>query len=154
MNDKLKIVYRPLKELTPYARNARTHSGEQVAQLVASIEEFGWTNPVLLEENGEIIAGHGRVIGGTAIVRKTIGALFGKQAATSFGAGLLAHPVIATILGVIAPGNSLVDSEDAKAMSDLIKNWQKKPRTTFADWYRGLERTISSAIRTGRYFEK
>lgn len=44
MNDKLKIVYRPLKELTPYVRNARTHSGEQVAQLVASIEEFGWTN--------------------------------------------------------------------------------------------------------------
>ncbi|EMN1408929.1 ParB N-terminal domain-containing protein [Enterobacter cloacae] len=61
MNDKLKIVYRPLKELTPYARNARTHSGEQVAQLVASIEEFGWTNPVLIDENGEIIAGHGRV---------------------------------------------------------------------------------------------
>lgn len=62
MNDKLKIVYRPLKELTPCARNARTHSGEQVAQLVASIEEFGWTNPVLIDENGEIIAGHGRVL--------------------------------------------------------------------------------------------
>ncbi|RXJ10439.1 nuclease [Lelliottia nimipressuralis] len=67
MNDKLKIVYRPLKELTPYARNARTHSGEQVAQLVASIEEFGWTNPVLIDENGEIIAGHGRVLAAEAI---------------------------------------------------------------------------------------
>lgn len=65
-------------------------------------------------------------IGGTAIVWKTIGALFGKQAATSFGAGLLTHPVIATILGLIAPGNSFVDSEDAKAMSDPIKNWQKR----------------------------
>ena len=67
MNDKLKIVYRPLKELTPYARNARTHSGEQVAQLVASIEEFGWTNPVLIDENGEIIAGHGRVLAAETI---------------------------------------------------------------------------------------
>ncbi|HDR2706217.1 TPA: ParB N-terminal domain-containing protein [Enterobacter mori] len=67
MNDRLKIVYRPLKELTPYARNARTHSGEQVAQLVASIEEFGWTNPVLIDENGEIIAGHGRVLAAEAI---------------------------------------------------------------------------------------
>lgn len=62
MDGTLRIVYRPLKELTPYARNARTHSGEQVAQLVASIEEFGWTNPVLIDENGEIIAGHGRVL--------------------------------------------------------------------------------------------
>lgn len=67
MNDKLKIVYRPLKELTPYAQNSRTHSGEQVAQLVASIEAFGWTNPVLIDENGEIIAGHGRVLAAEAI---------------------------------------------------------------------------------------
>lgn len=62
MTEKLKIVYRPLKELTPYARNARTHSGEQVAQLVASIEEFGWTNPILIDEQGEVIAGHGRIM--------------------------------------------------------------------------------------------
>lgn len=67
MKDKLKIVYRPLKELTPYARNARTHSDEQVAQLVASIAEFGWTNPVLIDENGDIIAGHGRVLAAEAI---------------------------------------------------------------------------------------
>ncbi|ARF49824.1 ParB/Srx family N-terminal domain-containing protein [Pantoea stewartii] len=62
MTEKLKIVYRPLKDLTPYAHNARTHDDRQVLQLVASIEEFGWTNPILIDECGEIIAGHGRVL--------------------------------------------------------------------------------------------
>ena len=57
MSEKLKIVYRPLQELSPYAHNARTHSTEQVAQLVESIKQFGWTNPVLIDEKGEIIAG-------------------------------------------------------------------------------------------------
>ncbi len=62
MSEKLKIVYRPLQELSPYAHNARTHSTEQVAQLVESIKQFGWTNPVLIDEKGEIIAGYGRVM--------------------------------------------------------------------------------------------
>ncbi|HHW1497050.1 TPA: ParB/Srx family N-terminal domain-containing protein [Escherichia coli] len=62
MSEKLKIVYRPLQELSPYAHNARTHSTEQVAQLEESIKQFGWTNPVLIDEKGEIIAGHGRVM--------------------------------------------------------------------------------------------
>lgn len=62
MSEKLKIVYRPLQELSPYAHNARTHSTEQVAQLVESIKQFGWNNPVLIDEKGEIIAGHGRVM--------------------------------------------------------------------------------------------
>lgn len=62
MSEKLKIVYRPLQELSPYAHNARTHSTEQVAQLVESIKQFGWTNPVLIDEKCEIIAGHGRVM--------------------------------------------------------------------------------------------
>lgn len=62
MTEKLKIVYRPLKDLTPYASNARTHDDRQVLQLVASIEEFGWTNPILIDEHGEIVAGHGRVL--------------------------------------------------------------------------------------------
>lgn len=60
--NKLKIVYRHRKELLPYAKNARTHSDEQIMQLVASIKEFGWTNPVLVDERGELIAGHGRVL--------------------------------------------------------------------------------------------
>lgn len=52
----------PLTRLTPYARNARTHSDEQVAQTAASIAEFGFVNPVLVDEAGELIAGHGRVL--------------------------------------------------------------------------------------------
>jgi len=53
----------PLDALVPYARNSRTHSPEQVAQIAASIQEFGFTNPVLIDEAGGIIAGHGRVLG-------------------------------------------------------------------------------------------
>jgi DNA modification methylase len=48
--------------LIPYARNARTHDEQQVAQISASIREWGWTNPVLVDEDGTIIAGHGRVL--------------------------------------------------------------------------------------------
>jgi DNA modification methylase len=51
-----------LDRLIPYARNARTHSEAQVAQIAASIREWGWTTPVLVDEDGTIIAGHGRVL--------------------------------------------------------------------------------------------
>lgn len=51
-----------LDSLIPYARNSRTHSEEQVAQIAASIREFGFTNPVLVDAEGGIIAGHGRVM--------------------------------------------------------------------------------------------
>jgi hypothetical protein len=59
---KLKITYKPVADLIPYARNSRTHSDAQVAQIAASIREFGWTNPVLLDGDNGIIAGHGRVM--------------------------------------------------------------------------------------------
>ena len=52
----------PLEALVPYARNSRTHSEAQVAQIAASIREFGFTNPVLMDKDGGIIAGHGRVM--------------------------------------------------------------------------------------------
>jgi len=55
------IVYRPPAALKPYTRNARTHSKKQVRQIAASIERFGFVNPVLVGKDGEIIAGHGRV---------------------------------------------------------------------------------------------
>lgn len=51
-----------IQRLVPYARNARTHSAIQVDQIAASIREWGWTNPVLVDEAGTIIAGHGRVL--------------------------------------------------------------------------------------------
>lgn len=49
-------------KLVPYARNARTHSDEQISQIAASIKEWGWTTPVLVDEQGSIIAGHGRTL--------------------------------------------------------------------------------------------
>ena len=51
-----------ISELIPYARNSRTHSDEQVAQIAASIKEFGWTNPILVDGENGIIAGHGRLM--------------------------------------------------------------------------------------------
>ena len=58
----MQIEYRPIEALIPYARNSRTHSDAQVAQIAASIREFGWTNPVLVDGDNGIIAGHGRVL--------------------------------------------------------------------------------------------
>lgn len=57
-----KVDKRPIDVLIPYARNSRTHSAAQVAQIAASIREFGFTNPVLTDYDGGIIAGHGRVL--------------------------------------------------------------------------------------------
>lgn len=56
-----KLVWRKVTDLIPYARNSRTHSDEQVAQIAASIKEFGWTNPILTDGDNGIIAGHGRL---------------------------------------------------------------------------------------------
>lgn len=51
-----------LSSIIPYARNSRTHSDSQVAQIAASIKEFGFTNPILVDEQGGVIAGHGRLL--------------------------------------------------------------------------------------------
>jgi hypothetical protein len=58
----LTVVYLPIDALIPYARNSRTHSDAQVAQIAGSIREFSFTNPVLVDGDGGIIAGHGRVL--------------------------------------------------------------------------------------------
>ena len=58
----LKVVYRQVADLIPYARNARTHSDDQVAEIAASIKEYGWTNPILTDGENGIIAGHGRLM--------------------------------------------------------------------------------------------
>src|SRR5262245_35097763 len=59
-----KVERWPIERLVPYARNARMHSDMQVDQVAASIQEWGWTNPVLIGEDGGIIAGHCRVLAG------------------------------------------------------------------------------------------
>lgn len=58
----LQVDYRPLSTLIPYARNVRTHTDAQVAQIAASIREFGWTNPILVDGQNGLIAGHGRLL--------------------------------------------------------------------------------------------
>jgi DNA modification methylase len=52
----------PIEKLRPYERNPRTHSDEQVDQIAASMVEFGWTNPILIDQNAGILAGHGRLL--------------------------------------------------------------------------------------------
>lgn len=59
----------PLERLIPYARNAKVHTDEQVAQIAASMREFGWTIPVLVDEEGTLIAGHGRILAARLLQR-------------------------------------------------------------------------------------
>ena len=60
-NSGRQIEMLPISSLKPYPKNARTHTPAQIARIAASITEFGWTNPVLIDDKGGIIAGHARV---------------------------------------------------------------------------------------------
>ena len=66
------IIERAIAGLKPYPSNARTHSRKQVRQIAASIERFGFTNPVLISDDGEIIAGHGRVEAAKLLGRRSV----------------------------------------------------------------------------------
>lgn len=68
----LTIDYVETEALIPYALNSRTHSEKQVAQIAASIQEFGFTNPVLIDERRTIIAGHGRVLAAQKLQQETV----------------------------------------------------------------------------------
>ena len=57
----MEVELLPVASLRPYAGNARTHSKKQIRQIATSIERFGFTNPVLIGDDNEIVAGHGRV---------------------------------------------------------------------------------------------
>ena len=57
----LSITYVDISSIKPYARNARNHPRKQVNLIAAAMQEFGFTNPIITDENGEIIAGHGRL---------------------------------------------------------------------------------------------
>ena len=69
-SDRLEHI--PTADLIPYARNSRTHSDEQVAQIAASIREFGFCNPVLIDAKNTIIAGHGRVLAAGRMKLETV----------------------------------------------------------------------------------
>jgi hypothetical protein len=72
MNAATSIERLNIADLIPYAANARTHSDEQVAQIAASIREFGFTNPVLIDAQGTIVAGHGRVMAARKLGMETV----------------------------------------------------------------------------------
>ena len=61
--EELNIVYKPIKELKPYKKNAKKHSKEQVEQIANSIKEFGFTQPVIIDKHNSVVAGHGRILG-------------------------------------------------------------------------------------------
>lgn len=67
-----KIDMMPLTAIKGYARNSRTHSDHQISQLVESIREFGFTNPILIDENNTIIAGHGRLAAAKKLSMETV----------------------------------------------------------------------------------
>lgn len=71
----MKIENLSIDKLIPYALNSRTHDAAQVAQIAASIREFGFTNPVLIDSQGGIIAGHGRVLAARQLGITTISCL-------------------------------------------------------------------------------
>jgi ParB-like chromosome segregation protein Spo0J len=86
-----KIIMRPVEALIPYARNARTHSEDQVAQIAGSIREFGFTNPILLDGDNGIIAGHGRVLAARSSVIAD-GAITWSGSWVSMGSGTSLGP--------------------------------------------------------------
>ena len=59
---RLQVVYWPIEKLIPFSRNPRTHSEEQINRIAASIQAFGWTNPILIDPDGVTIAGHARTL--------------------------------------------------------------------------------------------
>ena len=72
LNPKQEIIERKVSDLVPYVANSRTHSDEQVAQIAASIKEFGFTNPILTDGEGGIIAGHGRLLAARKLGMETV----------------------------------------------------------------------------------
>lgn len=68
----MQIIQRKIEDLIPYLKNSRTHSQEQIAQIAASIKEFGWTNPILIDGNNGIIAGHGRIMAARKLKYKEV----------------------------------------------------------------------------------
>ena len=99
-----RIEHWPLAHLQPYARNAKQHGADQLAKLAASMAEFGWTVPCLVAEDGELIAGHGRVLAATQL-------------------GLTEAPVI--VLGTSAPSTSPSPPRRASCpvASAMSSNW-------------------------------
>lgn len=109
-----KIEHLKVEDLLPYATNSRTHSPEQVAQIAASMVEFGWTNPVLIDARGTIVAGHGRVMAARKLGMETVPCI------------RLGHLTPAQVRAYVIADNKLAlnagwDEETLKAELDILK---------------------------------
>ena len=111
----MKIEQIDIEDLIPYAMNARTHSDAQVAQIAGSIKEFGFNNPVLIDAENGLIAGHGRVMAGRKLGLKQVPAIrLGHLTDTQKKAFILADNKIAL--------NSGWDYELLKVEVELLSN--------------------------------
>lgn len=63
MNKNTKIIWKPIDELIPYEHNAKEHNETQIKNLATSLDKYGWQNPILIDKDNVIVAGHGRVLG-------------------------------------------------------------------------------------------
>lgn len=70
--NRLQVQYIEISKIIPYARNSRTHTDEQIAQVAASIREFGFTNPILVADDHTVVAGHGRLLAAQRLNLSTV----------------------------------------------------------------------------------
>ena len=126
------VIERSVASLKPYARNARTHSKKQIKQIASSIERFGFVNPVLIGDDGEIIAGHGRVEAAKQLGMETVPTLLlahlsekerrayilaDNKLAANAGAELAANAVSVNGVKVLS---AMLDGVDSKALRDTV----------------------------------
>lgn len=106
----LKIEYRAIESLIPYERNSRTHSDEQIAQIVESIKQFGWTNPILVDGENGILAGHGRLAAAHELI------YFSTKKPIEFDN----HKAIGNVISVKRTGNPLHPTQKPVEIIDKI----------------------------------
>ena len=76
MNKDTKLIWKNINDLKPYEHNAKEHDETQIKNIAKSIEKYGWQNPVLIDKDNVIIAGHGRVLGAKELGKKDIPCIY------------------------------------------------------------------------------
>lgn len=160
----------PLASITPYGRNPRAHSKKQVAAIAASIASFGFTNPILIDETGEIIAGHGRYLAAKELARVVVptirlaGLTFAQKAAlriadnklalsSTWSIDLLVEELATLTVGdidieltgfdTIEIDRLLTPTTDINFLEETIPNPPREPISKLGDvWELGLHRVV------------